>query len=54
MRILGAMLGGTISSYHDGGTVRTGTVNSAELLEVIRNAPDNAEITVTANLYSKS
>ena len=41
-------------SYHDGGTVRTGTVNSAELLEVIRNAPDNAEITVTANLYSKS
>ncbi len=40
-------------SYNDG-TEHTGTSDSTGLLEVIRNAPDGSEITVTARLKNKS
>ena len=39
-------------SYNNGAV--TGTATDAQLLEIIRNAPDNANITVTALLKNKS
>ena len=41
-------------SYDNAGTPVTGTASSAELIDVIKNAPDNAKITVTAVLKEKS
>ena len=41
-------------SYDNAGTPVTGTASSAELIDVIKNAPDNAKITVTAVLKEKT